>query len=75
MNSQLTWNHDVLLMLASWMGRALAFSKVHPAAFATQALKDIPLETLALAMANVLSSVFFASVVLWVADSMIHLSS
>ena len=60
MNSQLTQNHDVLLMLASWIGEELAFSRVQPAALATQTLKDIALETLALA--NGLSSVLFTSV-------------
>ena len=70
-NFQLILSHDVLLMLASWTGRALAFSKVQPAALATQALKDIPLETLALA--NALSSVLFTSVGPWVADCMIQL--
>ena len=32
-----------LLVVASWLWDALAFSRVQPAALATQALKDIPL--------------------------------
>ena len=47
-------NHYVLLILAYWLVVALAFSRVHPAALATHALKDIPLAFLIL-----------TSIVLW----------
>ena len=67
----LTLSHDVLLMLASWMGRAFAFSRVQPVALATHALKDIPLTTLALA--SVFSLVILASVRLWPVESMMWL--
>ena len=50
------------------MGGALAFSRVQPAALATHALRDIPLETLALT--NVFSLVLLASVKLLLVDSM-----
>ena len=39
-------NHCALLVLASWLVVELAFSRVHPAALATHALKDIPLAPL-----------------------------
>ena len=54
------------------MGGALAFSKVQPLALATHALKDILLETLALAKAS--SLVILASLRLWLVDSMWQLS-
>ena len=45
---QITRSHDVLLMLTSWGGKALAFSRVQPEALATHAFKDIPLAHLTL---------------------------
>ena len=36
-------NHNALLMLVAWFVMELAFSRVHPAALATHAFKDIPL--------------------------------
>ena len=47
--SHIILNHCVLLMLASWQGAELAFSRVQPAALATHALKDITLELMVLA--------------------------
>ena len=44
-----------ILMLASWLGRALAISSIQVMALATHAFADIPLEVLALAK-------FFSSV-------------
>ena len=55
-SSQLALSHNVLLMQSSDIGRALAFSRVHPTILATHALKDLPLEPLALV--NVVSLVF-----------------
>ena len=66
MSSRLTQSHDVLLMLASWIGRALASSRVQPAALATHALKDIPLTILG--PAKVFSLVTLTSVRLWLVD-------
>ena len=40
--------HNALLMLVAWFVVGLAFSRVHPAAVATHAFKDIPLATFGL---------------------------
>ena len=65
---QLTQSHDVLLMLSPWIGKALAFSRVHHAALATHALKDIPFETLVLV--TVSSFVLLTSVRPWLVESL-----
>ena len=68
MNPQLLLSHDVLLMQSSWVGIALAASRVHPTALATHALKDFPLEALVLAVDS--SLVLVTSLKLWLVDSM-----
>ena len=57
-------------MLASWLDRSLASSRVQVMDLATHTLKDIPLETLALAKA--FSLVLLTSVRPWLIESTIR---
>ena len=72
MNFRLNPHHVILSSLISGKVTFLAFSKVHPAALATHALKDLPRMNLVLAVDS--SLVHDTSLRLWHVDSMRHIS-